>query len=217
MQNDSSDADALRRKLEILEGENARLKRRVESVFGPDNPNFDPQAFMKAMRRYVGFIWLPFALAMPLLVLATTGKVTIPRIPVGPTVLIDPGGMYSGTPGVGLGIIAGGGLAIGGIAVGGMAIGVLAIGGGAIGIFAFGGGAAGIFAFGGGAIGLIAIGGGGAGRYVLAGNGAGTFVFSLKRQDRQAVEFFTRYLPRFRTAITNPMPVIPVQSFDEMR
>ncbi len=217
MEKEPPDADALRRKMEILESENARLKKRVESVFGPDNPNFDPQAFMKAMRRYMGFMWLPFALAMPLLVLATSGKISVPNIPVGPTVLIDPGGMYSGMPGVGRGIIAGGGLAIGVIAVGGLAIGVVAIGGGAVGIFAFGGGAIGIVAVGGGAFGLIAMGGGGFGRYVLAGNGAGTFVFSLKRQDRAAIEFFTRFLPRFRNAITNPMPVVPVRSFDELR
>ncbi|MCZ6683833.1 MAG: hypothetical protein O7B26_11695 [Planctomycetota bacterium] len=217
MESEPQDADALRRKMEILESENARLKKRVESVFGPDNPNFDPQAFMKAMRRYMGFIWLSFALAMLFLVLATSGTISVPNIPVGPTVLFDPGGMYSGMPGVGRGIIAGGGLAIGVIAVGGLAIGVVAIGGGAVGIFAFGGGAIGIVAVGGGAFGLIAMGGGGFGRYVLAGNGAGTFVFSLKRQDRAAIEFFTRYLPRFRHAITNPMPVIPVQSFDEMR
>lgn len=217
MDHEPQNVDALRRKIDVLESENARLKRRVESLFGPDNPNFDPQAFMKAMRRYMGMSWIPFALAMPLLVLATSGKIAVPRIPVGPTVLIDPGGVYSGHPGVGVGIIAGGGLAFGVIAVGGLAIGVLAIGGGAVGVFAFGGGAMGLVALGGGAFGLIAMGGGGCGRYVLAGNGAGTFVFSLKRQDRAAIEFFTRYLPRFRNAITNPMPVIPVQSFDEMR
>ena len=41
MESEPPDADALRRKMEILESENARLKKRVESVFGPDNPNFD--------------------------------------------------------------------------------------------------------------------------------------------------------------------------------
>ncbi|MCZ6816573.1 MAG: hypothetical protein O7F76_07700, partial [Planctomycetota bacterium] len=94
MESEPQDADALRRKMEILESENIRLKKRVESVFGPDNPNFDPQAFMKAMRRYMGFIWLSFALAMLFLVLAISGKISVPNIPVGPTVLIDPGGMF---------------------------------------------------------------------------------------------------------------------------
>jgi len=202
--------DALRRRLDVLESENARLKQRVKAVFGTDNPAFDPHAFQKAIRRYMAWSWLPMVVAMPLMVLATSGKLTVPRIPVGPTVLIDPGGMYSGYPGIGMGLIAAGGLAVGIVAVGGFAIGVLAIGGGAIGVFAIGGGAVGIVALGGGAVGLIAMGGGAFGRYVLAGNGAGRFVFSLKRQDRPAVEFFTRYLPRFKNAITKPMPVVPL-------
>lgn len=212
-----SHPDQQRLHMEHLKRENARLRQRVESVFGKDNPDFNPQAFQRALRRYLTFSWIPFMLAMPLMVLATSKVIKIPNIPVGPTVLIDPGGTYSGTPGIGMGIIAFGGLAIGVVAIGGMAVGIVAIGGGAVGVFAFGGGAIGIVAMGGGAVGWIAMGGGGFGRYVLGGQGAGKHVFTLKRQDRVAVEFFTRYLPRFREAITNPMPVIPLDDPDARR
>ncbi len=64
---------------------------------------------------------------------------------------------------------------------------------------------------GGGAGGVFALGGGAAGKYVLAGNGVGKYVFSLKRQDAEAVAFWTRWMPRLRAAVTNPMPVIPVE------
>ncbi len=65
-------------------------------------------------------------------------------------------------------------------------------------MIACGGGAIGLIAVGGGALGYVAIGGGAWGVYVLAGDGPGRYVLSRNRQDQKAVEFFCRYLPRFR-------------------
>ncbi|MEE8171024.1 MAG: hypothetical protein V3T70_10795, partial [Phycisphaerae bacterium] len=119
-------------------------------------------------------------------------------------------GPGNGPFGVALGLFAAGGMAVGGLAFGGGAIGVIAVGGGALGLVAFGGGAVGLLALGGGAFGVIAIGGGAAGWYVLAGDGWGKYVLSRRRQDPEAVAFFTRYVPRLKRAFKGPMPVIPV-------
>lgn len=126
-----------------------------------------------------------------------------------------------------IGIIAVGIVTIGVIAVGPCSIGVFAVGGGSVGIFAFGGYSVGIFAFGGNALGVIALGAGsryGAidkwsaprgrfdigravgmvamgptarGRYTLSYAGKGRYMFSLNRQDEEAVALFTRWLPKF--------------------
>lgn len=126
-----------------------------------------------------------------------------------------------------IGIIAVGIVTVGVIAVGPCSIGVLAFGAGSVGIFAFGGYSVGIFAFGGNAIGVIALGAGsryGAidkwsaprgrfnigravglvamgptahGRYTLSYAGRGRYMFSLNRQDEEAVALFTRWLPKF--------------------
>lgn len=126
-----------------------------------------------------------------------------------------------------IGIIAVGIVTVGVIAVGPCSIGVFAVGGGSVGIFAFGGYSVGIFAFGGNALGVIALGAGsryGAidkwsaprgrfdigravgmvamgptarGRYTLSYAGKGRYMFSLNRQDEEAVALFTRWLPKF--------------------
>lgn len=202
------DRDALERRIDLMERENARLKKRLEDLgLGEGNPNFDAQAFQKTLAWYSRFIIVPFILIVPFFVAMERGWIPITNMMIGPIPLIDPG-----TRGLGLGVIAMGGLACGGIAFGGGAIGIVAVGGGAIGVFAMGGGAVGIFAIGGGAFGVFAIGGGAFGRYVLAGDGKGKYVFSLKRQDPEAVDFWVRLFPRFRQAVTSPLPVIPVDS-----
>ncbi|MFQ5429515.1 MAG: hypothetical protein ACE5E1_04315 [Phycisphaerae bacterium] len=206
---DDEAADTLRRRLDLLEEENARLKRRLGAVGIADAPNFDPQAFQNAMVWYSRWMILPSLLMVPLFFLLRRGWIVVPAGSIGPVPLVDlgQGGLH---PGMGFGLLAFGGLAVGGIAVGGLAVGIFAFGGGAIGVVAVGGGACGIFAFGGGAAGVFAIGGGACGRYVLGGSGAGKYVFTMKRQDREAVEFWVRYLPRFRAAVTTPLPAIPV-------
>ena len=126
-----------------------------------------------------------------------------------------------------IGIIAVGIVTVGVIAVGPCSIGVLAFGAGSVGVFAFGAFSVGILAFGGHAIGVIALGAGsryGAidkwsaprgrfdigravgmvamgptahGRYTLSYAGKGRYMFSLTRQDEEAVALFTRWLPKF--------------------
>lgn len=206
---DSAQDAGLRGQLAWLQEENARLRRRLSEFGLVDSPSFNPIAFQRGMRYYSSMILAPMLLLTLLPMILLTGVVSIPRLMIGPVPLIDPGG-YFGIPGIGLGIVAFGGLSIGVIAIGGMACGVVAIGGGTVGLVAIGGGAIGLIAVGGGAAGYIAMGGGALGKFVLAGQGAGPFVFSLKRQDARAVEFWTHWLPRMREALTNPMPVIPV-------
>lgn len=208
------DGEELRRRQDILESENARLRRQLKTLgLIPDNPNFDSRAFQKALAFYQLLTMAPFGLMMGGFILLAMRMFAVPKIMIGPLPLVDPGG-YFGNPGMGLGIVAIGGLSFGLIAVGGMAVGVIAMGGGAIGIVSIGGGSLGLIAFGGGAVGLIAMGGGAFGYYALCANGAGKHVFSLKRQDAKAVAFWTRIFPRFKNAIAGPMPVVVVENDD---
>ncbi|HOB73386.1 MAG TPA: hypothetical protein PKG54_02570 [Phycisphaerae bacterium] len=202
--------DDLARRMDLLERENERLRRQIEGVVGPDNPCFSQAAFQKALRFYLFVFMLPLQLLFVLFVLLPLLPSLLPNLPmIGPIPLFDSAGTGTNHPGIGLGIIAFGGLAVGVIAIGGGAVGLVAIGGGAIGLVALGGGAVGVFAFGGGAAGYIAIGGGAFGRYALGPNAYGKAVFSMRRQDPEAVQFFVRWLPRLRAAITTPLPVVP--------
>ena len=126
-----------------------------------------------------------------------------------------------------IGIISVGAVAFGVVTIGVCSAGVFALGVGSIGIFAFGAFSVGVFAFGGNAIGLIALGAGSrygaidkwsaprgrfnigravgmvamgvtaSGRYTLSYAGKGRYMFSLERQDAEAVALFTRWLPKF--------------------
>ena len=208
---ESAELAELRRRLELLEDDNARLRAKLEPMFGPDNPAFDPHLFMRKLGR-INLLMLPafllMGLAMPLLISA---RQYVPNTPIGPLRFVDFAGLGTPHPGLGFGVIAFGGLSVGAIAMGGGAIGIVAFGGGAFGVVAIGGGAVGIFAFGGGAVGYIAIGGGAAGYYALGQKGAGKYVLALNRQDDQAIEFFCRYFPSLRAAVTRPMPVLPAK------
>lgn len=203
--------DDLERRVELLEVENARLRRQLRGLVGVANPNFDPHAFQRAVGHYARIVMIPLILLSLAPPAVTLGKVRLPNVSIGPLPLF---GLPGQGPirGVSIGVIAMGGMSLGVVAAGGLSVGVIALGGGAVGLVAIGGGALGVVAFGGGALGVYAIGGGAAGRYVLAGNGAGTYVFSLKRQDREAVEFWARLLPRLRDAVTSPLPVVPVET-----
>jgi hypothetical protein len=134
----------------------------------------------------------------------------LPNMFFGPVPLFDIAGSGSGVPGMGLGIIALGGASLGVVAIGGFAVGIIAIGGGAVGLIAFGGGSVGLIAIGGGAVGYIAIGGSSVAKYALGQRGYGQYVLALNRQDPEAIEFFVRYFPFLRRAVTTAMPVIPL-------
>ncbi len=90
----------------------------------------------------------------------------------------------------------------------GLGVRVFAFGDGTLGLLALGGLSVGLVAMGGGAVGFIAIGGGAVGRYVLAQRGWGKYVLAINRQDDAAVEFFYRWVPGIRSAVTHPVPVI---------
>lgn len=208
---DEESNDDLHNRLELMEEEIHRLRERVRELSGHDaDPPawFNPAEFRRVLGRST--LWGQLAMAAVMV-----GAFAITMFPsglrgmwLGPIPVVDFGGMARGTYGVGMGLIAVGGLAIGAIAVGGGAIGILAVGGGAIGIFAYGGGAAGLIAVGGGAAGYIAIGGGAYGRWVLAQRGAGLSVLALNRQDEDAAMFFRRWIPSLERAITRPMQVV---------
>jgi hypothetical protein len=201
----------LEQRLELLERENQRLRERLEPLTGPYNPCFNPTLFLRAFRRVLVPITLAMsmipAIAVPLLVMA---KINLPNTHIGPIPVFDFAGTGSGVPGIGLGIFAFGGASIGVFAFGGLAIGIVAIGGGAVGLIAFGGGSLGLIAVGGGACGYIAVGGSGFGKFALGQRAFGKYALGLNRQDPEAIEFFVRYFPGLRAAVTTAMPVIPL-------
>ena len=207
---DESELENLRRRLELLEEENERLRAKVEPIFGPDNAAFDTRRFNKALQRInltMMPVFLLIGLASPLVIAL---RPYLPSGGIGPLPLVDIAGVGTRHPGVGIGVIAFGGVAIGAVAIGGGAIGILALGGGAVGVVAIGGGSIGFIAYGGGAVGYVAIGGHASGYYALGQKGRGKYLLTLHRQDEQAIEFFCRWFPFLRAAVTRPMPVIPL-------
>jgi hypothetical protein len=204
--------EALRLRVELLERDNQRLREKLDPFLGPDNPCFDPRVFARALQRYIVMAMIPLwvlGLLLPLAMLPNMPfRSMFSGVRVGPLPLLDLAGSGSGIPGIGLGIIAFGGFSFGAVAVGGGAIGLIALGGGAAGVIAVGGGSVGLIALGGGAVGYIALGGSACGYYALGQRAYGKFAFGMNRQDPEAVEFFVRYLPRLRNAVTAPMPVI---------
>jgi hypothetical protein len=215
-QGPSAEITELRQRLDLLERQNQRLRERIEPLAGPDNPCFDQRRFLRILNRTMAMLMAPVWLAtFALLPLGTILHRVLPPITIGGLPLVDVAGIGTRHPGLGIGVLGVGGIGIGLIGIGGLGVGVIAAGGGAIGVIALGGGSIGLIAFGGGAIGLIAVGGGACGKYVFAQRGWGKFVFAINRQDDEAVEFFCRYLPSLRSAVTQPMPVIFVPKNDE--
>ena len=203
-----SDPDALLRRLEHLEWENARLREKLEPLIGADNPNFKPDEFMKVLRRTLLIAMIPVwlgVLSMPAIdYLAPKWKVArIGGIPV--FSMAGKGGKVSG---VGAGIVSFGGVSVGAVAVGGVGIGLIAVGGCAVGVVAIGGASVGVIAVGGGSFGFIAVGGGATGYFAMGQKARGKYVLAFNRQDEQAIAFFRRYVPGLSRALTNPMPVI---------
>jgi hypothetical protein len=203
--------EELLRRVDLLERDNQRLREKMEPVLGPDNPNFDPRKFMKALQRVILITTLPIYLVPLLVIPATMMKISPPALPrIGPLPLVDFAGIGTRHPGLGFGILAFGGAAFGLVAVGGFGVGVIALGGGAIGVVAIGGGSVGLIAIGGGAVGYVAVGGGACGVYAIGQKAYGKHVLAMNRQDPEAIEFFKRWIPGLRDAVTSPMPVIPV-------
>lgn len=204
--------EELEQRLDLLERQNERLRRKLDPMLGPDNPAFDVQEFLRVMRRTTLLamvpLWLMLAL-MPLAMVPAVGR-TLRAIRIGPLPLVSIGLQGGRQPGPTVGVVALGGLAVGVVAVGGMSAGVIAFGGGAVGVFAIGGGSVGLIALGGGACGYIALGGGACGWYAMAQRGAGKFVLAVNRQDPEAIALFSRWVPGLRAAVTMPMPVLPL-------
>ena len=119
-----------------------------------------------------------------------------------------------------VGVVSIGACSVGVIAMGAFSVGLVAVGAFSVGIFAFGGNSFGIIAIGAGtrhgyevgprgrfdigrAVGVIAIGPAACGVYTLSYKGKGLHVFSPDRQDAEAVAFFTRWLPKFKGALSS--------------
>ena len=119
---------------------------------------------------------------------------------------------------INIGIISVGALTVGIVSIGAFSVGIVAIGAFSVGIFAFGGNAIGIIAIAAGTgygiintksgprgrfdigrvAGIIAIGPEAYGLYTLSYTGKSRYMFSLDRQDTEAVALFTHWLPKFK-------------------
>lgn len=94
------------------------------------------------------------------------------------------------------GVIAVGGFARGVVAIGGLAVGAVTLAGASVGLWlALGGLALGGVAVSGVAVGYVAVGGLAIGYYACGGLALGAQVISAMRQDPEAVQFFSQYLP----------------------
>ena len=203
-----SDSDAILRRLEQLERDNARLREKIEPVLGPDNPNFKPQVFLKVLNRTVLVAMIPLWLGLGSMFFVNYVTPAIKTATVGGIPLFSFAGQGGKVRGIGIGLISYGGVAVGAVALGGVGVGLLAFGGCAFGVVAVGGGAFGLIAVGGGAFGIVAVGGGATGYFALGQKARGKYALGLNRQDQEAIDFFVKYVPGLRRAVTNPMPVI---------
>ena len=130
---------------------------------------------------------------------------------------------------IGIGFISVGALTVGVVSIGACSVGVISMGAFSVGIVAFGAFSIGIFAFGGNAFGIIAIGAGtrhgyevgprgrfdigravgviaigpeAHGVYTLSYTGGGVYTLSPDHQDADVVALFTRWLPKFKGALS---------------
>ena len=120
---------------------------------------------------------------------------------------------------VSVGVVAIGACSVGVVSMGACSVGIVALGAFSIGIFAFGGNSFGVIAIGAGtgygyeigprgrfdisrAIGVIAIGPEAHGIYTLSYTGRGVYTLSPDRQDADAAALFTRWMPKFKGALS---------------
>ena len=118
-----------------------------------------------------------------------------------------------------VGIVSIGACSVGVISMGAFSVGIVAVGAFSIGIFAFGGNSFGVIAIGAGtrhgyevgprgrfdigrAVGVIAIGPEAHGVYTLSYTGRGVYTLSPDHQDADAVALFTRWMPKFKGALS---------------
>ena len=118
-----------------------------------------------------------------------------------------------------VGVVSIGACSVGVISMGAFSVGIVAVGAFSIGIFAFGGNSFGVIAIGAGtrygyevgprgrfdigrAVGVIAIGPEAHGVYTLSYTGRGVYTLSPDHQDADAVALFTRWMPKFKGALS---------------
>ena len=118
-----------------------------------------------------------------------------------------------------IGVVSIGACSVGVISIGAFSVGIVAVGAFSIGIFAFGGNSFGVIAIGAGtrhgyevgprgrfdigrAVGVIAIAPKACGVYTLSYEGKGVHMLSPDHQDADAVALFTRWLPKFKGALS---------------
>ena len=118
-----------------------------------------------------------------------------------------------------VGVVSIGACSVGVISMGAFSVGIVAVGAFSVGIVAFGGNSFGVIAIGAGtrhgyevgprgrfdigrAVGVIAIGPEAHGVYTLSYTGRGVYTLSPAHQDADAVALFTRWLPKFKGALS---------------
>ncbi|MEE8171114.1 MAG: hypothetical protein V3T70_11265, partial [Phycisphaerae bacterium] len=68
-----NEPEDLQQRVELLELENARLRKRLEAVFGPDNPAFDVMEFQKALMWALWPVFVPAMIGGALLLVINIG------------------------------------------------------------------------------------------------------------------------------------------------
>src|SRR2546430_4914129 len=88
---DGDDAIAdLRRRIELLEDENQRLRQKLEPLLGgPENPCFDPPKFQRLLQRYLLVLLLPVYLVAIVVPLGVVGRRFLPPMNVAGLPLFD--------------------------------------------------------------------------------------------------------------------------------
>lgn len=183
---------------------------------------FMPEEFKKELRAYLlkwaaswGFLMSAVAISILMFLHSqgwqfpppvNTGTLTIGKIFAIKLFDVGPNAVGLFAMGINIfGLFAGGVNAYGLLAVGVNAIGIFAVGVNAVGVFAVGVNAVGYFAVGVNTVGFYAHGCRAYGIYALSyeKKGKGRYVFSPARQDAEAVELFTRWLPELEVAFSD--------------
>src|SRR5438874_636738 len=96
---DSSEVQELRRRIDLLEDENQRLRDKLEPIFGHESPCFDPGKFIRILQSRLTLLMLPIYSIALLLPLAIAGRRFIPPMRIAGLPAIDAAGFGTRHPG----------------------------------------------------------------------------------------------------------------------
>src|SRR3954462_6922357 len=104
----SDQINELRRRLDLLEDENQRLREKLEPLLGgPENPCFDSRKFQRLHQRVLMSLMLPIYLVPLIAIIPATGvRNWIPPMSVAGVPLFDFAGIGTRHPGIGFGVVS---------------------------------------------------------------------------------------------------------------